>query len=255
MSGVSAVILTYNEEDHISSALDSVSWCDEIFLVDSQSTDATREIAREFGAKIIDAPKPNPCEPYDHLRQLGVDEADNDLIIVIDADETHPPKLQSRLKEISQRPLNEIGVVKAPTCNYFNGVRLKGGSQWLGTQVVLFNSNLVEFEPAVHRYWDYDESNIEVLPTTTDIAIQHEFTESLYDYWQTQRRYAKIAGNNREFSPFLLLVAPVWVFYKKVILQSGWHDGLTGVGIGLCYSWYRFELNFWAAIRHFVKEK
>jgi len=70
MSGVSAVILTYNEEDHISSALDSVSWCDEIFLVDSQSTDATREIAREFGAKIIGrvAKRSRLCRWYSQLR-------------------------------------------------------------------------------------------------------------------------------------------------------------------------------------------
>ena len=50
---ISALIPTFNEEHNISDAIDSVSWADEILVVDSFSTDSTIEIAKKKSAKVI----------------------------------------------------------------------------------------------------------------------------------------------------------------------------------------------------------
>jgi len=49
---ISTLILTYNEEQDLSGCLDSISWCDDIHVLDSNSTDATREIAAARGAHV-----------------------------------------------------------------------------------------------------------------------------------------------------------------------------------------------------------
>jgi len=55
---ISATIITFNEAENIRAACESVAWADEILVVDSESTDATREIAEELGARVIVKPWP-----------------------------------------------------------------------------------------------------------------------------------------------------------------------------------------------------
>ena len=50
---ISATIITFNEESNIKAACESVAWADEIVVVDSNSADATREIAESCGARVI----------------------------------------------------------------------------------------------------------------------------------------------------------------------------------------------------------
>ena len=89
---ISAVIITYNEEKNILPALESVSWADEVIVVDSNSTDRTTEIASESGAKVIIRDWPG----FSDQKQFGVDAAAHDWILSLDADERVTPELKRR---------------------------------------------------------------------------------------------------------------------------------------------------------------
>src|ERR1051325_11836635 len=66
---ISATIITFNEAENMRAACESVSWADEILVVDSRSTDATREIARECGARVIEREWPG----FPAQKQIGPD--------------------------------------------------------------------------------------------------------------------------------------------------------------------------------------
>jgi glycosyltransferase involved in cell wall biosynthesis len=238
---VAAVILSHNNANKIDRALESVAWCNEVFIVDSQSNDGTRKIAREYGATIIDAPDVEPTEPFDHLRQLGIDAASYQLILRIDSDEWFRKELQTRLQELIENS-NEIGIVSAPRVNYVGERRLTGGRQWPDYQPILFKSKHITIHECVHEWIKFDDDQKQVLPLQEELLIQHDYADSLKDYFETQRRYAKIAGNNRRFSIFELFVSPIWAAYHTVIELRGYRDGLLGLGLGLCWSWYHFEM-------------
>src|ERR1700761_1137657 len=80
---LSACIITYNEGDRIEACLRSVLFCDEIVVVDSHSTDSTRALASASGARVIERDWPG----YRSQKQFAVDNASNEWVLCLDADE------------------------------------------------------------------------------------------------------------------------------------------------------------------------
>ncbi|WP_393971533.1 glycosyltransferase family 2 protein [Oxyplasma meridianum] len=95
---LSAVIPTINEESTIGEIIDDLknSGVLEIIIVDTNSTDRTREIARERGAKVIDQPK----KGYGRAYKTGLKEVTGDIIICMDGDGTYPTNMVRPFVEI-----------------------------------------------------------------------------------------------------------------------------------------------------------
>src|ERR1700751_5892911 len=92
-SGLSACIITYNEADRIEACLRSVDFCDEIIVVDSHSTDRTRELAAACGARVIERDWPG----YRSQKQFAVDAARHEWVLCLDADERVSPELRAEI--------------------------------------------------------------------------------------------------------------------------------------------------------------
>ena len=80
---ITATIITFNEEDRIGEAIASLSCCDEIVVVDSGSTDRTREIAEARGARVIQ----RAWQGYSKQKNFAAEQAAYDWILSLDADE------------------------------------------------------------------------------------------------------------------------------------------------------------------------
>ena len=97
MSRISAVINTFNEEKNIKRCIDSLkNFADEIVVVDMQSIDKTKEIAKSMGAKVFDCDYVGYVEP---ARNFAIKKAKNDWILILDADEELLPSLKLILKD------------------------------------------------------------------------------------------------------------------------------------------------------------
>src|SRR5882672_5877597 len=106
MVKISGVIITLNEESDIERALRSISWCDEIVVVDSGSKDRTVEVCESYGCKVIR----RTFSGYGEQKQFAVKQATNDWIISIDADEVVPDELRDEiLTELSRQNLKYRG--------------------------------------------------------------------------------------------------------------------------------------------------
>ena len=93
---LSAIVITYNEEQNIGACLESLKWCDELIVVDSNSNDNTVEIARGFNAKVRIVEN----QTYGEKRNTGMDMAAGEWILWIDADERITPELQKEITEL-----------------------------------------------------------------------------------------------------------------------------------------------------------
>jgi glycosyltransferase involved in cell wall biosynthesis len=91
---VSACIVAMNEEDRLGACLDSLEWCDELIVVDSHSTDKTRELAAARGARVIERDWPG------HIAQkeFAVRAARHDWVLCVDADERVSPQLRAAIE-------------------------------------------------------------------------------------------------------------------------------------------------------------
>ena len=138
---ISALIPTFNEEHNIAEAIDSVSWADEILVVDSFSTDSTVEIAKNKGAKVIQ----RTYEYSASQKNWAIPQASHDWVILIDADERITFNLKTEI----------INVVKnnLPYCafwikrqNHFMGKKIRF-SGWQGDKVIrLFRKDKCVYE-------------------------------------------------------------------------------------------------------------
>src|SRR5438105_197914 len=93
---ISAVIITFNEAENIRAACESVAWADEILVVDSESMDATREIAAAIGARVI----VNAWPGFAAQKQFGTDAAAHDWVLSLDADERVSSELQNSIEAL-----------------------------------------------------------------------------------------------------------------------------------------------------------
>lgn len=100
MEPVSAVLITFNESTNLASALDALNWCDEILVVDSGSTDDTREIALSRGAKVIT----RPFQGFGPQKQFAVSQARNHWVLCLDADEVLSPELSADIQRLNPNP-------------------------------------------------------------------------------------------------------------------------------------------------------
>ena len=93
---VTATVITFNEAANIQAAVESLSWADEIIVVDSESTDDTVAIARRFTDRVIVRPWPG----YIAQKNFAAEQARHDWIFSLDADERVTPDLAGEIKSV-----------------------------------------------------------------------------------------------------------------------------------------------------------
>ena len=95
---VSILILTFNEEKNLPSCLASLSWCDDILVVDSGSTDKTIKIAKDHGARILT----RPFDDFAQQRNFGLEAGQfkNEWVLHLDADEVVPPEFVAAIQQL-----------------------------------------------------------------------------------------------------------------------------------------------------------
>src|SRR3989442_7722566 len=124
MPPITATIITFNEEDRIVECLGSLSCCDEVIVVDSGSTDKTRELATARGARVLE----RTWEGYSKQKNFAADQARNDWILSIDADERLSIELANEIaawKKEDQSNHQSIRACSMPRRVFFLGPWVK----------------------------------------------------------------------------------------------------------------------------------
>lgn len=110
---ITAVIIAKNEEKKIAACLESVAFCDEIILIDSGSTDTTKEIAKKQNAKVYTY----EVEDFSALRNFGSQKATGTWLLYIDADERVTKELEHEIKTELQSAIHDAYTL--PRKNYY----------------------------------------------------------------------------------------------------------------------------------------
>src|SRR2546430_5643580 len=133
---ISATIITFNEAENIRAACESVAWADEILVIDSESTDATREIAAACGARVIVKGWPG----FAAQKQFAVDAASHDWIFSLDADERVSPELLASIEKL--RDIDDSHLAdgyRVARRAFYMGRWIRGGGWYPDYQLRLFN--------------------------------------------------------------------------------------------------------------------
>jgi len=143
---ISGIVLVKNEEGLINDCLESLSWVDEIIVIDNGSTDKTIEIAKAKGAIITKS----PIGSFSDRRNLGAKKASGEWLLYVDADERVTPLLKKEIAETIKTGSNWAYAI--PRRNIFLGHEMRWGGWWPDYVLRLIKKDaLVVWEGDLHE--------------------------------------------------------------------------------------------------------
>ena len=251
---ITALVHTRNEEKNLPTCLASLAWADEVIVADMASTDATREIAGQYGARVIEMPVVAIVEL---VRNRALAACTGDWILVVDADESIPPLLVERLRELAGN--GPAAAYALPRKNFFLGVWLEHGV-WPDHQVRFFRKGTVRWTDLVHEL-PVVEGELVRLPADPLAALEHfGNAPSLQYYMEKIARYApldaqRLAATSRPAVWPYLIRRPLSEFAGRYFACGAWRHGMEGLVWGLVMANYQLQvcLHYWAAQRETVR--
>lgn len=222
-----AVVITKNEELSIAACLQSLSALDEVLVVDNGSSDATLSIAANFtNVKIVET----EWLGYGATRQRGVEQARNDWILWIDADERLSAGLTKELHAILSVASSQT-VVALRRKNHFLGQPIFGCG-WSPDWVTrLFHRQHASFDlKQVHEgLTGYKPHDV----TKAREPLIHFSYSTARQFFEKNIKYAFLAAEerkrqHRQVRFWQLPVRPVWEFFRNYVLRRGIFDGRAG---------------------------
>ena len=224
---ISAVIISFNEEKNIEDAIRSVEWADEVVVVDSESTDRTRDIAQSLGATVV----VNAWPGFSAQKQFAADRAANDWIFSLDSDERVSDGLVSKIREIKTNAA-QIDGYRIPRLSYYMGRPIRHGGWYPDLQLRLFDRRKGRWNGAVvHESVKMDEGvrvetlNAEILHYSVESAAHHnKMIADRYAPLGAQKMY----DEGRRTSPINAVLASAFAFIRAYFFKLGFLDGLPG---------------------------
>lgn len=230
MLEISAIIITKNEEKNILRCLESLTFINEIIIVDSRSTDKTCEIAKEFkNVKIIET----DWLGFVENKKIALQNATYEWIFWIDADEVAPESLATEWKTIIQNPFfHETGAIDIARKTFFLGHWVKHSGWYPNRTIRFFNKNRAYFSENILHESIIVKHGYKIEHFKTDL-LHYSYT-SLYQYFDKMNHYGTagakeiIRKKKVVFLPQLLL-QPIWTFIRFYFLKKGFLDGRIGI--------------------------
>ncbi len=234
---VSVVISAWNEERNIRRCLSSVTWADELIVIDNFSTDRTEQIAKEFTTRIWKRPNNLMLNVN---KNYGFEKATGDWIISLDADEEIPAQLKKEIQDSVRS--QDIAGFWIPRKNIIFGKWIMHGLWWPDRQLRMFRRGLGSFpEKHVHEYLDVQgkTENLREPYVHYNYETISQFIRKM-DTIYTESEVQKLISSSYQMSWRDAIRFPFSDFIKIYFAQSGYKDGLHGLVLALLQSFYSF---------------
>lgn len=248
MPKLSVTVITRDEAANLARALESVAWADEIVVVDSESTDATVDIARRFTSKVLVRPWPG----YVEQKNRAAAEASHDWILSLDADERVTPALAAELQALLRSEPAAPGY-RVPRVTFHLGRWIRSTDWYPDRQLRLYDRRRARWT-GVHVH-ESVQADGPVVDLTSE--LEHYAYRDLSHHLQTMDRYTTLAARQmreagRTAGWFDLALHPPAAFLRNFVLRGGFRDGIAGLIISTLNATY-VALKFaklWALCSH-----
>ncbi len=246
----SACIIAFNEEENLPDALASVAFADEIVVVDSHSTDSTREIAANFRGRARDgrevAPKVIERDWPGHVEQknFAIDAAAHDWVLCVDADERVSDELRTEIVDVLAGDSPSADAYSMPRRTFYLGRWIRRGGWYPDRKVRLFRRSRGRWggvNPHDHVYSEGKEVQLRG-------DLLHYSYRDMAQHLRTINFFTDIAADEKlrrgaRFAVLRMITHPPAKFFKMYFLQQGFREGVAGfliAGLGAFYVFLKY---------------
>jgi glycosyltransferase involved in cell wall biosynthesis len=232
---LSVTIITRDEAADIADAIASVSWADEVLVVDSHSSDATVDLARAAGARVI----AREFAGYIDQKNFAAAQAAHDWILSLDADERVTPELARSIRRALDQPAH--AAYRLPRLTWYLGKWIRGTDWYPDYQTRLYDRRAARW---TGRYV-HEGVTVEGTTGRLDGDLQHYAYRDISDHLDTIDRYTTLAArqmyeDGRRASGGQLLVHGPLAFLRNFIARGGFRLGTTGLVVSTLNGYYVF---------------
>jgi glycosyltransferase involved in cell wall biosynthesis len=244
---ITALAITYNEEDNVKRYVESLSFADEIIFVDSQSTDKTVSIAEELNVTVIQ----RKFDDFSNQRNFAIEKASNDWIVFFDLDEIISKELEKEIITTLENPKDRVAFFIKRNF-YFMGKLIKYGGWQNDKAIRLFNK----------KYCSYNGNLVhELVQSTGKTAIlknklNHFSYKNFDNYNDKLNLYSKLQAENlyklkKRPNLYHFFIRPTYRFLWQYIFRMGILDGKVGFILAYVHSFSVFKryLQLWMMYR------
>ena len=226
---ITAIMITLNEERNLGRALASLaSIADEVVVVDSGSTDRTREIAEHAGTRYIT----HAWEGYAAQKNFAAAQARHDWVLSLDADEELSPELAVELQRLKQIGPDDAAGFSMPRLARFRGRWIRHSGWYPDRKLRLYDRRRGRW---VGRYV-HERVQVEGPVRKLRADLHHFPADSREEQLRSVDYYTTLAAREAQESgegfvlPKLLFL-PAWKFLETYLLRQGFRDGAAGLAI------------------------
>jgi glycosyltransferase involved in cell wall biosynthesis len=237
---LSACVISLQEEDRIEACIRSLAFCDEVVVVDSHSSDRTREAAAALGARVIERDWPGHVAQ----KEFAIRAAAHDWVLCVDCDERVSPRLAAEITALRERGFAGAAGWTMPRLSSYLGVWARHGSWYPDRQLRLFDRR--------RGHWGgndpHDRVELDAEPARLTGDLYHHPYRSLSDHLQRIDRYTTTMARGmhergKRARGIDLLTHPLARFVRFYVLRGGWRLGWRGFLIA-CLNFHYGQLKY-----------
>ncbi|MDA1316812.1 MAG: glycosyltransferase family 2 protein [bacterium] len=235
---LSAIVIAKNEEKNIPRCLTSLTFADEVVVVDNTSTDTTGHMARAMKAKVITSSIKNN---FSALRTVGMNYAKGEWLLYIDADEEVTNELQK-------------SILKAISENKKQVFYIKRRDNWWGRQLThgevstAYHQGIIRLVKRGSGSWKHlvhEAFNSKFNAETLNGYLDHYPHPTVASFIESINRYSSIRAkelhdNGVRATIFTILIYPFGKFIYTYLIKGGFLDGAAGFVYSFMMSFHSF---------------
>ncbi len=246
---LSAIVLAKNEAKNIAKCLSSLTFCDEIVVIDDFSVDGTPKIAKKYTYRIF---RRHLNNDFSAQRNFGLQKAKGEWVLYVDADEYVSPRLAKEIKEVI-RPKNSYKVrpyiagsdlgttgylIKRQ--DYFLGNTLKFGETGNIKLLRLAKRSAGKWKRPVHEVWDVlgERGKLHEPLLHHPHPTISAFLKEINRYTDIEAKYRIEQGHNKLRTLIELIIYPSAKFVLNYFIKLGILDGSSGLVMALIMSYH-----------------
>lgn len=238
---ISAYVITFNNERTVEKTLKSLSWADELIVIDSFSSDRTPEIAQKYATDFSQQKFLGHQKQY----QSAAAKCTNAWRIFVDADEEISPELAAEIQatvatEEAKAEAEQCQAFVIPRRNFYLGRWIKYGGWKSDREIRLYKAPAADWTPGLHSCLGTEK----VTRQLEHLVLHYPYAD-ISGQLATIDKYSGIAAQDmleegKRPNYLKMCFNPPFRFFRDYILKQGFRDGLAGVVIAGCTAFYVF---------------